>query len=97
MHVISKKKLIECWVQHPDAEQSLKAWHAEAKKAQWKTPADVKEKFGSASILANNRVVFNIGGNKYRLVVEIHYNRSVVFVRWVGTHAEYDRINAEEI
>lgn len=97
MHVISKKKLIECWTQHPDAEQPLKAWHAEAKKAQWKTPADVKEKFGSASILANNRVVFNIGGNKYRLVVKIHYNRSVVFVRWVGTHAEYDRINAEEI
>ncbi|HFC08365.1 MAG TPA: type II toxin-antitoxin system HigB family toxin [Chloroflexi bacterium] len=97
MHVISKKKLIECWTQHPDAEQPLKAWHAEAKKAQWKTPADVKEKFGSASILANNRVVFNIGGNKYRLVVEIHYKGKVVFVRWVGTHAEYDRINAEEI
>jgi len=81
------------WESFPDAEQALRAWYAEAKNATWRTPADVKAAYGNASIVANNRVVFNICGNKYRLVVQMHYNTGFAFVRFVGTHAEYDKID----
>ncbi|MCF7823650.1 MAG: type II toxin-antitoxin system HigB family toxin [Candidatus Marinimicrobia bacterium] len=97
MHVISKKFLREFWVQHPDAEQPLKAWHAEATHAEWETPADIKGKYQSASILKKGRVVFNIAGNKYRLIVRVHYGSKTVFIRFLGTHKEYDAINAEEV
>jgi mRNA interferase HigB len=75
----------------------LEAWHAEALKAIWQTPQDIKAQFRSASILKNNRVVFNIGGNKYRLVVAIDYTRQTIFVRFIGTHKQYDKIDAEVI
>jgi mRNA interferase HigB len=75
----------------------LRAWYAEAKQADWDTPARIKEKHGSASVIGDNRVVFNIKGNSYRLVVKIHYPKRVVFIRFIGTHADYDRINAEEV
>jgi len=78
-----------------DSEQALLAWIAEVKAANWSTPADVKAKYGSASILRNSRVVFNICGNSYRLVVSINYDTSIVYVRFVGTHSEYDKIDAE--
>jgi len=99
MQVISKKKLTSFWniPKFKDAEEPLKAWNAEARAACWRTPADVKEKYGTASILKSNRVVFNIAGNKYRLVVKIHYNTSIVYIRFIGTHAEYDKIDAETI
>ncbi len=98
MRIISRKMLTEFWEQsHRDAEQPLKAWYGEAKHARWRTPADIKRKYRSASIIADNRVVFNIAGNKYRLVVKIHYNAGVLYIRFIGTHAEYDKINAEEI
>lgn len=97
MRIFVRRTLIEFWKQHSDAEQQLKSWFAEAKNAQWRTPADVKRKFGSASIIADNRVVFNIAGNKYRLIVKIHYNTGFLYIRFIGTHAEYDKIDAETI
>lgn len=95
--MISVSRLRQFWVQHRDAEIMLKAWYAEAEDAQWEKPQDVLDRFGSADILPDNRVVFNIKGNHYRLIVKIHYNTGIVYIRFVGTHAEYDRIDAETI
>ncbi len=99
MRIISKRKLVNFWEypNHRDAEQPLRAWYAEAKHAVWKTPADIKAHYRHASIVGANRVVFNIAGNKYRLVVKFHYNTSVGYIRFVGSHAEYDKINVETI
>lgn len=97
MHVISVKKLRLFWETHPDAEQALRAWYAVAKHARWRTPADIKVGFRSASFVGNSRVIFNIKGNVYRLVVIVEYQRDVVFVRFVGTHQEYDRIDPETV
>lgn len=97
MRVVAKRTLRAFWDQHPDAEGALKAWHAEASAASWQTPAEVKAQYGSASILKNNRIVFNICGNKYRLVVRINYKIAIMLVRFIGTHRDYDAINAEEI
>ncbi len=99
MRVISKKKLTSFWniPQYKDAEEPLKAWYAEARAASWQHPMEIKRKYRSASILKDNRVVFNIAGNKYRLVVKIHYNTGSLFIRFVGTHKEYDKIDAETI
>jgi mRNA interferase HigB len=80
-----------------DAREPLLAWYRHALKALWRTPADVKRDFGTASILRDGRVVFNIGGNKYRLVVWINYPYRVIYVRFVGTHAQYDRIDAQTV
>jgi len=80
-----------------DAQGPLEAWFYEAKNAQWEAPADIKVHFGSASIVKNNRVVFNIAGKKYRLVVRINYHSKTVFVRFIGTHREYDKIDPEVI
>ena len=82
---------------HAAAREPLLAWYRHASKADWGAPADVKRDFGTASILRDGRVVFNIGGNKYRLVVWINYPYRVVYVRFVGTHAEYDRIDAQMV
>lgn len=97
MHVISIKKLRNYWLRDRGAEGELKAWYAEAKNAKWKTPSDVKAKYRNASILKAGRVVFNISGNKYRLVVRINYSYNVVYIRFIGTHKEYDKIDAENI
>lgn len=97
MRIIAKKTLREFWGRFPDAEQPLKAWYAEAKHADWQTPNDVKAKYASASILKGSRVVFNICGNKYRLVVKINYPHRIIYVRFVGTHEEYDGIDAETV
>jgi mRNA interferase HigB len=78
-----------------DAEQPLRAWVHVARATDWSNPADVKRMFRSADILPNDRVVFNIGGNKYRLIVAVHYRGKRIFVRFIGTHAEYDRIDAK--
>ncbi|MFO7750418.1 MAG: type II toxin-antitoxin system HigB family toxin [Desulfobacteraceae bacterium] len=80
-----------------DARGPLEAWYHEAKKAQWASPAEIKEQYRSASILKDNRVVFNIAGNKYRLIVKINYHSKTVFVRFIGNHKEYDKIDAEVI
>ena len=97
MRIIAKRTLREFWEGHPDAEEPLLAWYREVEQADWDTPAKVKEKYRNASIVGNNRVVFNIKGNDYRLVVRINYPYRVVYIRFVGTHAEYDRIDVEEV
>ncbi len=97
MRVISKKILREFWVKHSDSEQQLKSWFQETSNAEWKNPNDIKIEYPSASILADNRVVFNIKGNKYRLIVRINYDYGMTWIRFVGTHAEYDKIDATKI
>ena len=97
MHVISLKKLKEFWEKHRDAEMPLRAWYKEAENATWESSADVKEKYRSASIIDYKRVVFNIAGNKYRLVVWIHYQFGRINVRWIGTHKAYDNLNVGEL
>lgn len=99
MRVIALGTLRGFW-QRPgrgDAEQPLRAWFKEAEKADWTGPADIKRRYASASFLNDNRVVFNIGGNKYRLIVRIMYRSRTVYIRFIGTHAEYDRIDAGAI
>jgi mRNA interferase HigB len=97
MRIIAKKRLREFWEEYPDAEEPLLAWYREVQQEDWDTPAKVKQKYGSASIVADNRVVFNIKGNDYRLVVKINYAYRVVYIRFVGTHAQYDEIGVEEV
>lgn len=97
MRIISKKRLREFWGRHPNAEEPLLAWYREVEREDWDTPAKMKAKYRSASIVAGNRVVFNIKGNDYRLVVKINYAYRVVYVRFVGTHAEYDAVDVEEV
>jgi mRNA interferase HigB len=94
MRIISRRTLREFTAKYPQAEQPLEMWYRYVRVADWRTPADVKASFRSADILPDRRVVFNIGGNKYRLVVKIEYDPQVVYIRFMGTHAEYDRIDA---
>ncbi len=97
MKIISVKTLKDYWEKFPQAEQPLKAWHDEVIRADWKTPGDIKAQFRNASILKNRRVVFNIKGNDYRLIVAIAYLRGWVFVKFIGTHKEYDAVDAETV
>ena len=97
MRILSRKTLKEFWDQHPDARQPLQAWYNDTKRALWKSPADIKDVYRNASFIANNRVVFNIKGNKYRLIVAIQYEYGIVYIRFVGTHREYERIDASTI
>lgn len=90
MHVISVKPLREFWERYPDAESPLRDWFSVVKKAEWTCFADVRGRYATADQVGR-QVVFNIGGNKYRLIAAIHYNRGKVFVRHVLTHKEYDR------
>lgn len=97
MRITAKGTLREFWEQHPDAKGPLDSWYQKVKQADFSTPADVTAMFPSASILRYNRVVFNIKGNTYRLVVHIPYHRHRVYIRFIDTHAEYNKINAEEV
>jgi len=97
LRVIAKKVLREYWVKHPDSEQQLKSWYQEAEDAEWKSPRDIKRDYPSASILAGNRVVFNIKGNHYKLIVKINYDYGMMWIRFIGTHSAYDKINAQTI
>lgn len=97
MRLITIGTLRAYWEDHPDSREQLQAWRQVVKAAKWSNSNEVKTQYGNASIIGGNRVVFNIAGNKYRLIVKIHYNTSVVFVRFIGTHKEYDQIDAEEI
>ncbi|MCI5157267.1 MAG: type II toxin-antitoxin system HigB family toxin [Candidatus Electrothrix sp. AUS1_2] len=94
MRIIAKKILRDFWETHPDAEQPLKAWHARVKSKDWKTSSDIKQDYRNASFLADNRVIFNIKGNTYRLVTMIAYDFGIIYIRFIGTHAEYDKIDA---
>jgi len=97
MRIIAKKALRDFWERYPDAEEPLLAWYREVEQEDWDSPAKVKDKYRSASIVGNNRVVFNIKGNDYRLVVKINSPHRIVYIRFVGTHAEYDRIDVKEV
>jgi mRNA interferase HigB len=97
MRIIAKSALIKFWKKYPDAEQPLRVWHDEAKKAEWSNFQDIKSQFKSASIVGNDRIVFNIKGNDYRLIVLILFRKGKIFVRFIGTHKEYDKIDARNI
>ena len=97
VNIVAVKFLRAFWEQHPDAEQPLKSWVDETRTARWTQPAQIKEQYRHASILKNRRVVFNIKGNAYRLVVSVAYNYQAVYVKFIGTHKEYDAINAETV
>ena len=95
--IFSKSTLGEFWGRFADSEQYLKTWHETVKKADWKSPADVKQTYSNASILKNNRIVFNIKGNSYRLIAKFNFEKQWVFIRFIGTHQEYDKIDANTI
>lgn len=97
MRSIAKRTLRTFWETESRAEQPLKAWHAVAAQADWASPADVKAAYGNASIVGKDRVVFNIGGNRYRLIVRFDYPRRIGFVRFVGTNAQYDKVDASSV
>lgn len=99
MRVIAKKTLRQFYAQkrYADAQGPLEAWHDEARAAAWRTPQDIKRSYAAVSFVGSNRVVFNIGGNKYRLIVEVQYVASIVWVKFVGTHAQYDKVDAETV
>jgi mRNA interferase HigB len=97
VRVIAKKTLRDFWSFYPDCEQQLKAWYQEAEEAHWKGPNDIKLDYPAASIIGDNRIVFNIKGNHYRLVVRVNYSYQMVWIRFIGTHKQYDRIDATKI
>jgi mRNA interferase HigB len=97
MRIIAISQLKAFWEQYPDAEQSLLAWIDEARKAQWSSPADIKDQYRSASILKSRRVVFNIKGNDYRLVVAVAYRFGALYIKFVGTHKQYDAVDADTV
>ncbi len=97
MRIIALGTLRDFWKKHPQAEIPLRSWYALASRADWRRPSGIKADYASASFMAGNRVVFNIKGNDYRLVVAVHYDRGMMYVRFVGKHREYDRIDAVDI
>lgn len=97
VRIIARRTLREFWERHSDAEQPLRAWYHDARKADWRAPADVKRVYANASVVGDNRVVFNIGGNKYRLVVAINYPFRICYIRFVGTHRAYDRLDVATV
>jgi mRNA interferase HigB len=97
MRIIAKKTLREFWEQHADAEQALKAWYHDVKQAEWHSPNDIRQSYTTVSIIANNRAVFNIRGNAYRVIVAINYDYGIVYIRFVGTHRQYDQIDATTV
>lgn len=97
MRIIARRTLREFWERYSDAEQPLRAWYHDARKADWRTPGDVKRVYANASVVGENRVVFNIGGNTYRLVVAINYPFRVCYVRFVGTHQAYNRVDVKTV
>lgn len=97
MRVIAVGALREFWVRHPEAEQALRAWYDEVRHARWARPQDIRDRYASASFLGAHRVVFNIRGNQYRLVVAVAWRFEAVYIKFVGTHADYDRIDAATV
>ncbi len=97
MRIIARKILRDYWEHHKDAQKALEAWYADVHTAKWKNTAEIKNIYQTASFLKGNRVVFNICGNHHRVVVKINFDYQIVYIRFIGTHAEYDRIDATEI
>ncbi|KOR17469.1 type II toxin-antitoxin system HigB family toxin [Burkholderia cenocepacia] len=97
MRIVALRTLLNFIAQHAQAEQALLAWHAEAAKANWKTPQNIKDQYASVSFIGRNRVAFNIKGNDFRLIVAVAYQIGVVYVKFVGTYAEYDKVDAATV
>ncbi len=97
MKIIKRKTLEEFWKKHANAKGSLDAWFHEMKKGAFPTPQSIKNRYASASIIEGNRVVFNIAGNKYRLIVGFAYEQQFGYIKFIGTHAEYDKVNAATV
>ena len=97
MRVIAVKTLRDYWTKYSLAKQSLLAWYEEAENADWSRPNELKQQYLNASILNDKRVVFNIHGNRFRLIVDIEYRLRIVFIVWIGTHDEYDKIDAKTV
>jgi mRNA interferase HigB len=97
MRIIAVSTLKRFWARYPDSEQPLKAWYDEAKSAVWATPRQIRLRYATASFVGNNRVVFNIKGNDYRLVIAVAYRFQAVYIKFIGTHAQYDRIDAATV
>lgn len=95
--IFSKSTLKDFWMKNPDSEQYLKTWFDTAMNANWKTPNEVKQTYANASILKDSRIVFNIKGNTYRLVAKFNFEKQWIFIRFIGTHSEYDKIDANSI
>jgi mRNA interferase HigB len=97
MRIIALSTLRVFWIKHPNAEIPLRSWNALASRAQWKSPAEIKEAFRNASFTGNNRVIFNVKGNDYRLVAMVRYDKGLIFIRFIGTQIEYDKIDVVKI
>ncbi len=97
MNVVSRAALVRFWTLHPEAEGVLNAWWKLARAGKWKTPQEVRDQFGSADFVGDNRVIFNVGGNNYRVVARISYRYQAMMIKFVGTHQEYDKIDAETV
>jgi mRNA interferase HigB len=97
LRVIAKKILREFCEKHSDCEQQLKSWYQETSKAEWQNSNEIKLYYPTASIIGDNRIVFNIKGNSYRLIIKINFDYQMVWIRFIGTHSEYDKINAKTI
>lgn len=97
MRIFNKKTLLQFGRKYPDADQPLRTWYSEVAAASWGSPADIKDHYAHASLIGGKRVVFNIGGNKYRLVTEVDYTKQSVFLKFVGTHKQYDKVDAETV
>lgn len=97
MNVMSRKTLVDYWTAHPTAEAPLSTWYSVARKANWSTFADVRQTFNTADLVANGKVIFNIGGNNFRLVALVGFRAKRMFILWVGTHAEYDRLDVAKL
>lgn len=97
MNIISRQTLLAYTEENPKAKPAMDAWYEEARRAKWKTPQDIKDQYRNASFVGNDRVVFNIKGNDYRLIVGVDYGREAVFIKFIGTHKEYDQVNARTV
>ena len=97
MRIIAKRTLRQFWERHPDSKDSLEAWHSAVRRADWDSPEKVIRQYPRASIVGSGRVVFRIRGGRYRLIVRVNYRKQVVYIRFIGTHSEYERVSAEEV
>jgi len=95
--ILSKRTIKEFWAKHPDSKDYLETWYETVKGANWHNPSDIKSFYSTISILKESRVVFNIKGNHYRLVAKINYEKQWLFIRFIGTHKDYDKIDANTI
>ena len=97
LRIIAKRTLREFWAEYPDSQGQLEAWYREVLSADWENPQQLKQQYGNASILKNSRAVFNICGNTYRMIVSINYSHKIVYVKFIGTHEQYDNIDADTV